>query len=262
MTHASEAQPSTCESCRSDAALDFDFTMAFQPIVDCETRTVFAYEALVRGVDGSGAASILERVNDDNRYRFDQRCRTKAVELASRLGIECLVSINFLPNAVYEPAACIQATLRAARQFGFPTDRLLFEVTEGERIDDREHLKSILTDYRNRGFKTAIDDFGAGYAGLGLLAEFQPDLIKIDMALVRGVDADPNRQAIVIGILATCRAMGIAVIAEGIETVQEYQWLRAQGVRYIQGYLIARPGFEQLPVVEWPSEPLEAHVTV
>jgi len=252
MTRGRETEASACEACRDDAGPDFDFTMAFQPIVDCDTRTTFAYESLVRGLDGSGAPSVLAQVTDQNRYRFDQRCRTKAVELASGLGIECLVSINFLPNAVYEPAACIQATLRAAKMFGFPTDRLLFEVTEGERIDDRGHLTAILADYRERGFKTAIDDFGAGYAGLGLLAEFQPDFIKIDMALVRGLHVDTIRQAIVVGVLGMCRSLKIDVIAEGVETVDEYQWLRGQGVRYIQGFLLARPGFEHLPTVEWP----------
>lgn len=175
--------------------------MGFQPIVNVQERTVFAYEALVRGTDDAGAGEILGRVNEDNRYRFDQGCRTKAVELAARLGIDCYVSINFLPNAVYEPAACIRSTLNAAARFDFPTERLLFEVTENENAIDRDHLKGILEDYKQCGFKTAIDDFGAGYSGLGLLAELQPDLIKIDMALVRDIDTHSTRQAIVAGIL-------------------------------------------------------------
>ena len=95
--------------------------MAFQPIVDVRSREVFAYEALVRGLDGSGAAHILGQVNDDNRYQFDQACRVKAVRLAAQLGMGCHVSINFLPNAVYEPAACIRTTLEAAQQHQFPT---------------------------------------------------------------------------------------------------------------------------------------------
>lgn len=227
--------------------------MAFQPIVDIRERTVFAYEALVRGTDGAGAGSILARVNEDNRYRFDQACRTKAVELAARLGIGCYVSINFLPNAVYNPAACIRTTLKAAERYDFPTDRLLFEVTENERVVDRDHLKGILQDYQQRGFKTAIDDFGAGYSGLGLLADFQPDFIKIDMALVRDIESHPVRQAIVTGILSVCAGLDIAVIAEGVETMAEYTWLKDRGVRYIQGFLLAEPGFETLPPVQWPA---------
>ncbi|MCB2412861.1 EAL domain-containing protein [Demequina sp. TTPB684] len=241
-----------CESCRNGAPLGFDITMAFQPIVDIRERTVFAYEALVRGVDGAGAASILERVNADNMYRFDQACRTKAVELASRLGMDCLLSINFMPNAVYDPATCIRATLSAARRFDFPTDRLLFELSEREDAADKAHLKSIFDDYTQRGFKTAIDDFGAGYAGLALLVEFQPHFIKLDMNLLRGIDADPVRQIIVKSMLTMCRKLGVEVIAEGIETREEYTWFLNNGVRYAQGYLFARPGFESLPQVVWP----------
>lgn len=163
---------SSCQACRDDIPLNFDFSMAFQPVVNVQTRQVFAYEALVRGVDEAGAASVLGKVTEDNRYRFDQDCRLKAVELASRLNMPCLLSINFLPNAVYEAATCIRATLAAARRFGFPSERIIFEVTEGEEMLDRNHLKSIFTEYKRRGFRTAIDDFGAGYSVLNLLAEF------------------------------------------------------------------------------------------
>ncbi len=148
--------------------------MAFQPIIDVRSREVFAYEALVRGLDGSGAAHILGQVNNDNRYQFDQACRVKAVRLAAQLGMDCHVSINFLPNAVYEPAACIRTTLEAAQQHQFPTNRLIFEITENERVVDKDHLKRILQEYRRRGFETAIDDFGAGYSGLNLLAILKP----------------------------------------------------------------------------------------
>lgn len=245
--------PSPCRACRDGKALDFDFSMAFQPIVDLRERRLFAYEALVRGTDGSGAATILQRVDGDNRYAFDQACRVKAVELAASLGIPCHVSINFLPNAVYQAATCIRATLEAAQRFGFPTERIVFEITENEELVDKEHLKSIIREYRRQGFKTAIDDFGAGYSGLNLLAEFQPDIIKLDMALVRGVDADPVRRAIVQGIVGVCRALNIEVIAEGVETPGELRELQALGIHLFQGYLLARPGFECLPAVEWPA---------
>ncbi|MFN3866515.1 MAG: EAL domain-containing protein [Demequina sp.] len=242
-----------CEQCRGAEALSFDFTMAFQPVVDIQARKIVAYEALVRGTDGAGAASILDRIDADNRYRFDQACRTKAVELASRLGIECRLSINFLPNAVYEPAACIRATLAAARRYDFPIERIVFEVTEGEDMVDKDHLTNILEDYRGRGFITAIDDFGAGYAGLSLLAAFQPDVIKLDMGLLRGVDTDRVRQVLVRGVIDICRNLQIDVVAEGIETYEEYQWFRSEGVRYMQGYLFAKPELESLPSVEWPD---------
>lgn len=227
--------------------------MAFQPIVDMRTRSVFAYEALVRGTAGEPAGAILSQVNPDNRYVFDQTCRRTAVGLAARLQMPCFVSINFLPNAVYQAATCIRATLEAARQHGFPTSRLIFEITENEELVDKDHLKSIIREYRRQGFKTAIDDFGAGYAGLNLLAEFQPDIIKLDMALVRDIDTDPVRQAIVRGILGVCVALGIEVIAEGVETQAEFALLHGMGIGLFQGYLFARPAFEALPEVTWPE---------
>lgn len=247
-------QPTRCEACKEGKALDFDFSMAFQPILDIETKQVFAYEALIRGTDGSGAAGILGRVSEDNRYAFDQACRVKAVELAARLGIPCFLSINFLPNAVYQAATCIRATLDAARRFNFPTERIIFEITESEDLVDKQHLKNIIEEYKRQGFQTAIDDFGAGYSGLNLLAEFQPDIIKLDMALIRDINNSKVRAAIVEGILGVCRALDINVIAEGIETREELQKLRDMGVRLFQGYLFARPGFETLPTVAWPPE--------
>jgi EAL domain-containing protein (putative c-di-GMP-specific phosphodiesterase class I) len=118
---------------------------------------------------------------------------------------------------------------------------------------DKEHLKRIIKEYKRQGFKTAIDDFGAGYSGLNLLAEFQPDLIKLDMELTRRIDSDEVRQAIVRGILGVCQALQIEVVAEGIETIAEFETLRGMGVPYMQGYLLARPGYEQLPAVHWPA---------
>lgn len=242
-----------CQACKDGKKLDFDFSMAFQPIIDIRNHSVFAYEALVRGLDGSGAATILGNVNEENRYAFDQACRVKAVELAAKLQIPCFVSINFLPNAVYKAETCIRATLNAARRFGFPTERLIFEITENEELVDKEHLKSIIREYKLQGFKTAIDDFGAGYSGLNLLAEFQPDIIKLDMSLVRRICTDPVRQAIVKGILGVCQALNINVIAEGVETTAELQQLLALGINLYQGYLFARPEFETLPNVNWPE---------
>lgn len=235
--------------------LGFAITMAFQPILDAESATVFAHEALVRGCEGQSAAWVLDQVNDDNRYAFDQACRVKAIELAAALGLSERLSVNFLPNAVYQPETCIRATLNAARRTGFPIERILFEVTEAERVDDVGHLRRILTEYKRQGFTTAIDDFGAGFSGLNLLAEYQPDFVKIDMALTRGIDADRVRRTIVASILSVCREIGIVPIAEGIETEGEERALRQMGIALLQGYRFAKPSLESLAV---PQAPLPA----
>jgi EAL domain-containing protein (putative c-di-GMP-specific phosphodiesterase class I) len=240
-----------CGACRDGGELGLAFTMAFQPIVDLRSNGIFAYEALVRGPNGESAGSILSQINEQNRYKFDQACRVRAVELAAALGLPATganLSINFIPGAVYHPETCLRGTPGAAGRVAFPLDRLIFEVTEGERITDRAHLASIIKTYRRHNFRTAIDDFGAGYAGLNLLAEFQPDLIKIDMELTRGIDSRPIAQTIVAAILQVCRTLDIGVIAEGIETAAEAKAVLELGIPLMQGYLFARPGFETLPI--------------
>jgi len=238
-----------CHECLHGADLGFDFTMAFQPIVDLTNHHIFAYEALVRGLNQEPASVILGNVNHHNRYRFDQACRVKAIRLAATLKMPCYLSINFLPNAVYRPELCIRTTLEAADCFGFPIDQIIFEITEGERVDDQAHLRDIITYYSQRGFKTAIDDFGAGYSGLNLLAEFQTDFLKLDMALIRHIETDPIRQAIVKGIVHVCQDLGITPIAEGIETAAELESLQTMGIALFQGYYFAKPAFEALEPV-------------
>ena len=244
-----------CGACRTDVSLP-PFTMAFQPIVDLDTGNTYAYEALVRPPGGGSAAQILSQIDEHNRYAFDQACRVKAIELAARLDMDTLLSINFLPNAVYQPAACLAKTFEAAERFQFPIHHLMFEVTENEPARDVGHLQSIFTEYKKHGMITAIDDFGAGHSGLNMLADFQPDVLKIDMALTRAIHADPVRTHIARAIIGLCRALHISVIAEGIETVHEAVTLRDLGVRLFQGYLFAKPVIEELPQV--PETTLDA----
>jgi EAL domain-containing protein (putative c-di-GMP-specific phosphodiesterase class I) len=251
-----EAAQARCSDCGTGDSLGFRFSYAYQPIVDVRKREIYAHEALVRGPDGEPAHSILSRVDEGNRYRFDQACRVKAIKVASELGLQERLSINFLPNAIYKPELCIRTTLEAARTHDFPVERIIFEATEGDAIEDGRRLASILTEYKRTGFLTAIDDFGAGYAGLNLLADFQPDIIKLDMALVRGVDTSRSRQAITRGVLRICFELEIAVIAEGVETAAERDFFFDEGVSLMQGYLFSRPAFQSRGAIDpasWPG---------
>ncbi|MEH6555519.1 EAL domain-containing protein [Pseudoalteromonas tetraodonis] len=241
----------SCSNCVDSNELDFDFTMAFQPIVNCQNNTIFGYEALVRGLNNESAYSIISRVNDTNRYTFDQLCRIKAIALASKLGVDSMLSINFLPNAIYKPERCIRTTLEAAKKYNFPTTNIMFEFTEVEKIEDSSHVERVVSYYQELGFKTATDDFGSGYSGLNLLADFQTDIIKLDMALIRDIDKDTKRQTIVRNCLNMFKELNIMALAEGIETVEEYQWLKNAGIDLMQGYLFAKPGFECLPDVNF-----------
>ena len=247
---------SSCLACKDGTAAPFAFSMAFQPIVDVDQGTIFAYEALVRGIDGESAYSILSKVTEQNRYAFDQHCRVRAITLAASLGLAekgAHLSINFMPGAVYSPVACIQLTLKTARETGFPAHKLIFEITEGEEVVDRQHLRSIVQEYQKRGFSVAIDDFGAGYSGMNLLADFPCDIIKLDMELTRDIDQRPAAQVIVSMMVLLAKRLGSKLIAEGIETLEEYWALRECGVGLMQGYLLAKPMFEGLPTAVIPS---------
>lgn len=237
-----------CKDCLEGNPLGFEITMAFQPIVDLERGVPFAYEALVRGKNGEGAGQVLARVTEANRYAFDQTCRVKAIELAASLGLDCKLSINFLPGAVYRPETCIRATMEAADTFGFPHDQIIFEVTEAEPVEDPQHLLGIFSAYKERGLITAIDDFGSGYAGLNLLTKFMPQVLKLDMELCQGIAADTIKRTITDGAIRTAKALGILVVAEGVETVEDLAVLRDLGADYFQGYLFGRPQVETLPV--------------
>ena len=232
--------------------------MAFQPIADVEARSRFAFEALVRGVGGLSAGQVLSMVNEENRYAFDQTCRVKAIELAAKLGIAergAKLSVNFMPGAVYSPAACIRRTLQAATFHRFPLHAIIFEITEGERVADTAHMQRIATEYAKHGFTLALDDFGAGFSGLNLLSELHGvHLIKLDGALVRSIERNDRAQRIVRSLVGLCGELEVEVLAESVETKHEYEALRECGVQLMQGYLFARPAYESLPEVIWPED--------
>lgn len=251
MSTPSDYREVGCRECCHALDLGFDFSMAFQPIVDVDQRRIYAYEALVRGITGEPSGSVFQHVNQTNLYRFDQSCRVKAVKLATELGMDTLLSINFMPNAIYKPELCIRTTLLACKEYGFSSKNIIFEITEQEKVADLVHLHNIVEHYRHIGFHTAIDDFGAGYAGLNMLLHVKPSILKIDMDLIRDVDNDPTRQSLVGAVLRFSRELDIQVIAEGVETREEYLCLKAMGVGIFQGYYFAKPAFESLPDVNF-----------
>lgn len=246
MNKTSDDLKSSCNKCIEEINPFFNFTMAFQPIIRCASKRIFGYEALVRGLQNESAFSIISQVNNDNRYQFDQLCRIKAITLAAKLNTKTMISINFLPNAVYWPERCILSTLKTAKEHNFPIDQIIFEFTEAEKTNDSQHIKRIIEYYKNLGFKTAIDDFGSGYSGLNLLADFQTDIIKFDMGLIRNIDKDPVRQVIIKNCMAMLRELNISPLAEGVETKEEMLFLHDLGIDLMQGFYFSKPSFESL----------------
>lgn len=223
------------------------YAFAFQPIIHAPSRSIYSYEALIRGPAGEAAASVLQQVQPSGTHLFREQQRIAALEAAARLGLRTRININFQPSDIARSATAISSLLAAAERCGIPFDAIILEVLESEIIRDSGDFSARMNPYRTSGLTFAIDDFGAGYAGLNLLADFQPNLIKIDMNLVRGIESNGPRQAILRGIVRTCLDLGIDIVAEGVETAEEYDWFRREGIELFQGFLLARPEFDRLP---------------
>ncbi len=230
-------------------------TSAFQPIVAMDTpEQVFAYECLMRGMDGDRIISPYEILNvargADLLFQLDLAARRSAIVGASQHGLTSKIFINFNPTAIYDPAYCLRSTIRTIDELQLSNEQIVFEVVESDDLADTNHLKNIVEYYRKVGFQVALDDLGSGFSSLNLLHELRPDYVKLDMQLIRDVYQDPFKAAITRKLLEVARELGIRTIAEGIETADEYTWLRDHGADYAQGYFIAKPALVP-PIPPW-----------
>lgn len=230
------------------------YSFAFQPIVNADSRSVVSYEALIRGLNDEPAWQIFQQVGPEELHPFDETSRAVAIGLAARLGLSTDLNLNFLPLSLDKSPTAVTSTLEAAERLGISPSRITLEIDEDERISDHTHFARLIEPHRSSGFKVAIDNFGAGHAGLSLLDQYQPDLIALNMNLIRHIDGNGPRQAIFRGIAQTCGDLGIDILIKGVETLGEYQFLRSEGIRLFQGQWIAAPTFERLGGVELPAE--------
>ncbi|MFV3127373.1 EAL domain-containing protein [Niveispirillum sp. KHB5.9] len=217
-----------------------------QPIFHAD-GSVFGYEALLRGRTEAGAMlspgplfSVAEEAG--MLFALDQKARRSAIAtMARRPRDGARLFVNFNPAAIYDPSYCLQSTQELVRHLGLSPADIVFEVTETTKVHDHGHLRSILDYYRAAGFRVALDDIGAGFSGLNLLQALHPDFMKIDMALIRGIDGDAYKQSIVRHLIGIARDGGAVVIGEGVETEAERDWLVAAGIDLMQGFLLGRP---------------------
>lgn len=230
------------------------YSFAYQPIVDTRNRRIESFEALVRGPAGEDANSVMARLDTEALRQFDIDARLRAITLAGQLQLAVRLNLNLLPDSVEAAGGtALTSTVDMATIAGLRVEQLVLEVSERDVIKDSQSFVARANLCRALGVRFAIDDFGAGYSGLNLLADFQPEQVKLDMLLVRDVHRRGPRQAITRGVLRTCEDLGIEVVAEGVETVDEYRWLADEGIHLFQGYLFARPAFERLPEVRYPD---------
>jgi len=226
---------------------------ALQPIVDATNRQIVSCEALIRGLHGAPPADYFSQLPESERYQADLHSKTYAFQLARHLGLgELTLSVNLLPMSLVMIDDAVEHLIQQIRLQGLRPEQVVVEVTEDEIISRFDEFQFAVQQLKAAGICLALDDFGAGFAGLSLLADFQPDKVKIDRKLITDIHRSGPRQAIVLAILKCCQALEITVIAEGVEKIEEWLWLEGAGVRYYQGFLFARPALNALPAVSWP----------
>jgi diguanylate cyclase (GGDEF)-like protein len=230
-------------------------TMLFQPIYDFKKGTVLAWEALARGPRDSEleSPSMLFDFAEQTGQLFilEQVCRARAMQTVGTLGPGQRLFLNIHPRAVVDPNFAPGKTLELLESHGLEPDNIVLEITERHSIKDFTAFHKTLDHYRSQGFRIAVDDAGTGYSGLSTIAALKPDFIKVDMSLIRDVDKDPVRRALMETMVTLAGRIGSEIIAEGIESKGEASALIEIGVHYGQGYFLSRP---LLPKPETPLD--------
>lgn len=219
----------------------------FQPIYDFKSGAVMAWEALTRGPRGSEFESPAMLFDFAEQYGqlfvLEQACRAKAIETVGTLAAGQRLFLNIHPRTVVDPAFTPGKTLDLLEAYGLSPDNIVLEITERHSIKDFTSFHKTLDHYRSQGFRIAVDDAGTGYSGLSTIAVLQPEFIKVDMSLVRDVDKDPVRRALMETMVSLADRIGSEIIAEGIESKSEASTLIDIGVHYGQGYFLSRPHY-------------------
>lgn len=224
----------------------------FQPIVSLTDATVIGYEALSRGPQQSSLERpdvlffAAEKVN--KVWELDFLCRTKALEKAKYLPASKMLFINVDPKIINDGRFEKGVTKEILDEYHIDATNIIFEITEKTSVDDYKSFRKVLDNYTSQGYKIAIDDTGSGYSGLKMLAETRPQFIKIDMDLVRNIDRDTLKQALMRAFHEFAVITNMKIIAEGIETINELNTLIDIGIPYGQGYYLQKPAPEFLEI--------------
>lgn len=219
----------------------------FQPIVcSAEPHVVYGYECLLRGRNTNGSlispyqlytvarrAGILDHLDD--------AARMKAIESAVRNQLDTRVFINFNPRSIEDPYRSLENALGAALASTNPPENYVFEVVESDEMSDTGALLEIAEHIRMAGCRVALDDVGAGYNSLNLISLLKPELIKLDMCMIRDVHRDGYKARVTSKLLDLARELNIQTVVEGVETTSEWQWACDHGADFAQGFLFARP---------------------
>jgi len=230
-------------------------SFAFQPMIDPFAREVVAIEALLRTPGGDLPEAWFAGLAGDEAYEADLRSKKVAFAMAAELNIgERTLSVNLLPMTLVKVPGAVDFLLQEIEANGLVPEQVIVEFTESEVISRFDEFTDAVRLLKAAGIRVAIDHFGAGFAGLLLLAQFQPDRIKINRDLIKDVHKSGPRQAIIQAIIICCSSLEIMVSAVGVERPEEWMWLESAGISQFQGYLFARPEFAGIPAVAWPEK--------
>lgn len=228
-------------------------TFAFQPIVEPISGQISSFEALIRSPEGLSPEELFASIAPESLYTFDLETKAIALQQAGLiLRSDEKISINLFPRSLYTIPGSVALLVEYIKQANLKPEQVIIEVLETELITRMDEFHQSLKEIRAAGIGIAIDDFGSGYSRLSLLSKFQPDKIKLDRALIVDIHKNGIKQAMIAAIVQYCDAMGIKLVAEGVESQEEWCWLQSNGVRLYQGYLFARPCVNGISEICWP----------
>ncbi len=232
------------------------FHIVYQPIVSLQTGEIFGWEALTRGPNDSffSSPSVIFNFAEEVGLLFplEKICRELAIKNFGISQKNQKLFLNIHPYTVNDPQFVAGETRRLLRDNHFSEANLVFEITERQSIQDFGQFNKTLAHYRRQGYRVAVDDAGAGFSSLQVIAEVRPEFIKIDSSLVRDIHTNRVRQALLETFVIFAQKIGCSIIAEGIETEEELTTLYSIGVHYGQGYYLGRPAFPK-PAVTKPA---------
>lgn len=224
----------------------------FQPIIHLTTGEIIGYEALSRGPADNELASPTELLQAASRagmiWEVESCCRNLAIKRFAHSKIDTLLFLNVSPTIVQDERFCQGISTVELAALGMKPNQIVFEITEQVVVNEPMAFRELLDKYRQQGFKLAMDDVGAGYAGLTLISQLHPHYLKLDRSLISGVADDPLRQHLVRSLAAFTTGMGMCLIAEGLETDEDLSCVYTLGIRYGQGFLLARPAETPTPL--------------
>lgn len=224
----------------------------FQPVYRIQGGPPWGYECLLRGTSQDNEiippSELIQWAKQENLiFMLDRMCReahliNAGTKLPNLENVQIL--INFIPTSIYRPEFCLKSTCAAAERAGLRPGQVIFEVIETELISDMDHLKLILSSYRQLGFQVALDDVGSAFSGLNLLGSLDPDLIKIDRQLIEKARHSELHRKICSALVDIGRSRDKQVLAEGIETQEDHNFALTMNVDLVQGYFYGKPSLE------------------